>query len=303
MEAVLAEWVLSIEGTPAATTWAAVLALISALAHATFGALQKGRFNPWLVRGAIDFSYMVMALPIALFVFPLPQGEMWLILGGVLVVHLIYKIFQGLAYERAPYTAVYPIVRGTGPLATVTFAIIVFDEHYTLIQWAGVLLLSASILSLSLVNVREEVLDRRNLINALWLSFAAGIMVAVYTIYDAWGIRQAPNPFTFLAWFFVVDGLVFPFIAYRMWRRDPDRPPARPLLLRGFFGGLIGFVSFGCVMLATRLDKVGEAATLRETSVVFAALIGWAILGEKVDRARAALMVLIAMGAILVEFG
>lgn len=273
------------------------------MAHATFGALQKGRYNPWLVRGAIDFSYMVMAIPIALFVFPLPQGGMWLILLGVMIVHLIYKIFQGLAYERASYTAVYPIVRGTGPLATVIFAIIIFDEHYTVIQWAGVLLLSASILSLSLVNIREETIARQTLKNALWLSLAAGIMVAAYTIYDAWGIRQAPNPFTFLAWFFVVDGLIFPFVAYRMWRRDPNRPPARPLLLRGFAGGLIGFVSFGCVMLATRLDKVGEAATLRETSVVFAALIGWAILGEKVDRTRAGLMVLIALGAVLVEFG
>ncbi|MEM9043795.1 MAG: DMT family transporter [Pseudomonadota bacterium] len=299
----MADWVLSIEGTPAATYWAAVLALISAVAHATFGALQKGRYNPWLVRGAIDFSYMVMAIPIALFVFPLPQGGMWLILLGVMIVHLIYKIFQGLAYERASYTAVYPIVRGTGPLATVIFAIIIFDEHYTVIQWAGVLLLSASILSLSLVNIREETIARQTLKNALWLSLAAGIMVAAYTIYDAWGIRQAPNPFTFLAWFFVVDGLIFPFVAYRMWRRDPNRPPARPLLLRGFAGGLIGFVSFGCVMLATRLDKVGEAATLRETSVVFAALIGWAILGEKVDRTRAGLMVLIALGAVLVEFG
>ncbi|MEM9097310.1 MAG: DMT family transporter [Pseudomonadota bacterium] len=299
----MAEWVFSIEGTASATYWAAALALISALAHATFGALQKGRFNPWLVRGAIDFSYMVMALPIALFVFPLPEGEMWLILLGVLIVHQIYKVFQGLAYERAPYTAVYPIVRGTSPLVTVSFAILVFDEHYTLVQWAGVLLLSASILTLSLLNIREEKIDRRNLTIALWFSLGSGIMVAAYTIYDAWGIRQAPNPFTFLAWFFVVDGLIFPFVAYWMWRRDPNRPPARPLLLRGLLGGLIGFVSFGCVMLATRLDKVGEAATLRETSVVFAALIGWLALGEKVDRPRAGLMVLIALGAILVEFG
>ncbi|MEM8791314.1 MAG: DMT family transporter [Pseudomonadota bacterium] len=299
----MADWVLAIEGTDAAPTWAAILALISAFAHASFGALQKGRFNPWLVRGAIDFSYLVMAIPIALFVFPLPEDEMWLILVGVLIVHLIYKIFQGLAYERAPYTAVYPVVRGTGPLATVVFAIIVFDEHYSLVQWAGVLLLSSSILCLALINIQTETIGRRNLANALWLSVAAGVMVAAYTIYDAWGIRQAPNPFTFLAWFFIVDGLVFPVIAYRMWRRDPARPPARPLLLRGLLGGLIGFVSFGCVMLATRLDKVGEAATLRETSVVFAALIGWLLLGEKVDRSRAALMVLIALGAILVEFG
>ncbi|MEM6905706.1 MAG: DMT family transporter, partial [Pseudomonadota bacterium] len=282
----MADWVISIEGTDEGRFWAAILALVSAFAHASFGALQKGRHDPWLVRGAIDFSYMVMALPIALFVFPLPEGEMWLILVGVLLVHLVYKIFQGFAYQKASYTAVYPVVRGTGPLATVVFAMIVFGETYSVVQWGGILLLSGAILALSQVNIRSETLDRRTLAIALWLAFAAGISVAVYTTYDAWGIRQAPNPFTFLAWFFVVDGLIFPFVAYALWRRMPNRPTPMPLLLKGFAGGLIGFVSFGSVMLATRLDKVGEAATLRETSVVFAALIGWFFLGEKVGPAR-----------------
>jgi drug/metabolite transporter (DMT)-like permease len=56
-------------------------------------------------------------------------------------------------------------------------------------------------------------------------------------------------------------------------------------------------------MLATRLDKVGEAAVLRETSVVFAALIGWLFLGERVGWVRAGLVAVIAAGAVVVEFG
>ncbi|MBY8977235.1 EamA family transporter [Rhodobacteraceae bacterium NNCM2] len=299
----MADWIASIEGTEAAPFWASVLALISACAHATFGALQKGRFDPWLVRGAIDFSYLVMALPIAFFVFPLPVGRVWLILVGVFFVHLIYKILMGMSYQRGAYTAVYPVVRGTGPLATVVFAILVFQEQYSIGQWVGVLLLSGSILTLALVNISKEKTDRATITAALGLAFASGLAVAAYTIYDAWGIRQVVNPFTFLVWFFIVDGIAFPIIAYRMWRRDPNRPEPVPLMLRGLAGGLIGFVSFGCVMLATRLDKVGEAASLRETSVVFAALIGWLFLGEKVGPVRTVLMLLIAAGAVLVEFG
>lgn len=72
---------------------------------------------------------------------------------------------------------------------------------------------------------------------------------------------------------------------------------------RGIAGALAGLGSFGAVTLATRLDKVGEAAALRETSVVFAALIGWLFLGEKVGRARALIMIVIALGAIRIEFG
>ena len=82
-----------------------------------------------------------------------------------------------------------------------------------------------------------------------------------------------------------------------------DNPPAiGPLMTRGVIGGLVAFMSFGAIMMATRLDKVGEAAVLRETSTVFAALIGWLMLGENVGPRRLALMALIALGAVIVEF-
>ena len=77
----------------------------------------------------------------------------------------------------------------------------------------------------------------------------------------------------------------------------------KPLMAKGLLGGVIAFGSFGAVMLATRLDKVGEAAVLRETSTVFAALIGWLVLKETVGPRRIALMALIALGAVIVEMG
>ena len=72
---------------------------------------------------------------------------------------------------------------------------------------------------------------------------------------------------------------------------------------RGVIGAFVAFFSFGSIMVATRLDNVGEAAVLRETSTVFAALIGWLVLGEKVGPRRLTLMALIALGAVIVEAG
>ena len=83
-------------------------------------------------------------------------------------------------------------------------------------------------------------------------------------------------------------------------RRDLHRDPVAVLSM---IGGLIAFGSFGSIMLATRLDKVGEAAVLRETSTVFAAVIGWLVLKETVGPRRLTLMALIALGAVIVEFG
>ena len=300
----MTDWILAVEGTEAGHHIAMVLALTSALAHALFGALQKGRHDPWLTRGAIDISYGIMALPVALFVFPLPTPTLWLVLAGVFVLHAAYKWLMAMAYTRGAYTVVYPVVRGTAPVVTVLAAGIVFGEHFTGVQWAGTALLSLAILGLAAVNLRRVTVGREALVAALWLAFMTGILTSAYTVYDAFGIRLAEDPFTFLAWFFVVDGLLlFPWVALARWRRMADPPAPGPLMLRGFAGGLLGFVSFGAVMLATRLDKVGEAAVLRETSTVFAAAIGWIFLRETVGPLRALLMALIAAGAVIVELG
>jgi drug/metabolite transporter (DMT)-like permease len=299
----VSDWVTAVEGTPDGRTIAMALALLAAVSHAVFGALQKGRHDPWLTRGAIDVSYALMALPLALFVVPWPEGRAWLILGGAMVIHVGYKLAQAMAYSRGAFTVVYPIVRGTGPLVTVLAAGFVFGEHYSARQWFGVLLLSGGIMALAAVNVAETRIDRARLMRAVALAFVTGIFVAAYTTYDAFGIRYTPDPFTFLAWFFLLDGLTFPWIAFARYRRMLDPPELGPLLRRGLVGGLVAWLSFGAVMLATRIDKVGQAAVLRETSVVFAALIGWAFLGERVGPLRAGLVVLIALGAVVVEFG
>ena len=299
----MTEWILSIEGTPAGHTAALWLALSAAFLHAVFGALQKGRHDPWLTRGAIDVSYGVMAAPFALFVVPWPEPHMWLIFLGAFVIHVIYKLLQAWAYTKGAYTVVYPVVRGTGPLFAVVGAYLIFGERFNAVQWLGVAVLLSGIFGLAVYNLRNLVAARDTLHAALGLAVLTGLFVALYTTYDAYGIRATADPFTFLAWFFMIDGVVMPVIAWRRWHRMENPPEVAPLMLRGVIGGFIAFASFGSVMLATRLDKVGEAAVLRETSTVFAALIGVLVLKETVGPRRIALMALIAAGAVIVEMG
>lgn len=299
----MSDWLISLEGTEAGHRLALALALIAAFLHAVFGALQKGRHDPWLSRGAIDASYGLMAAPFAFFVVPWPAPHLWPILAGAFAIHLGYKVLQAMAYMRGAYTVVYPVVRGTGPLLTVIGAYWIFGETFTPQQWLGVAVLLAGIFGLAGYNLVHIVAARDTLPAALGLAFLTGGFVALYTTYDAYGIRAAADPFTFLAWFFFLDGLAIPVIAAKRWGRMPDPPAVGPLMARGVLGGLIAFGSFGSIMLATRLDKVGEAAVLRETSTVFAAVIGWFFLRETVGPRRLALMALIAAGAVIVEFG
>ncbi|QUJ77169.1 EamA family transporter [Sulfitobacter albidus] len=299
----MTDWITSIEGTEAGHRAALALALMAAFLHAVFGALQKGRHDPWLTRGAIDACYCLIAAPFALFVVPWPEDGMWIIFFGAFVIHLAYKTLQAMAYTRGAYTVVYPVVRGTGPLFTVIGAYLIFNESFNAVQWLGVATLMAGIFGLALYNLAYLETERDTLRAALGLAVLTGLFVALYTTYDAYGIRATPDPFTFLAWFFMIDGLVFPFVALHRWRAMADPPAVGPLMARGLVGGIVALFSFGAIMLATRLDKVGEAAVLRETSTVFAALIGWLVLKETVGPRRIALMALIAAGAVIVEMG
>ena len=299
----MSDWLNSIAGTPDGARLAMALALMSAVAHAAFGALQKGRHDPWLMRGSIDASLVVISAPVALFLVPWPTPDTFLILIGAIGLHFAYKLTVALAYERAAYTVVYPVIRGTGPLVTVLGASLLFQEHFTALQWVGVACLSGAMLLLALRNMAAEKIDLRGLRIGLVWALAGGMLVALYTVYDAYGIRQSPDPFTFLAWFFFLTALDFPILAAFRYRRLGAPGGVASLLRRGLVGALIAWFSFGGVMMATRLGNVGEAAVLRETSTVFAALIGWFILGETVGPRRLILMGLIALGAVIVQLG
>jgi drug/metabolite transporter (DMT)-like permease len=303
----MGELIVTLAGTPAGDALAAALALLSALAHAVFGAINKGGRDPYLNRGAINVAYGLMALPFALFVFPWPTGPVWGALAGAWAIHLVYEWLQARSFALGGFTVVYPIARGTGPLATVLAAGAVFGEHFTAGQWAGLLLLTGGIYGLALANVAAlghgDPAAARRLRGAILTALLTGVMIAVYTTWDAWGIRLAADPFSFLAWFFVLGGFGFPLVAAARWRSlsPAERPPLGELAVRGVFGALIAFLSFGAVMLATRVGHVGEAAALRETSIIFATAIGVLIFRESIDLRRLGLIALITAGALVIK--
>ncbi len=299
----MSDWLISVEGTETGRQVALGLAILAAVLHAVFGALQKGRHDPWLTRGAIDLCYAIMAAPFAFFVVPWPEPHMWPIFGTAFVIHVLYKTLQAASYTYGAYTVVYPVVRGTGPFFTVIGAYLLFGEVFTATQWLGVAVLLMGIFGLAIYNLMRLEAARDTLPLALALAVMTGVVVALYTTYDAYGIRATADPFTFLAWFFFFDGLVFPVVAAIRYRVMDNPPTLAPLMARGVVGAVIACLSFGSIMMATRLDNVGEAAIMRETSVVFAAFIGWAFLGDTVGPRRVALMVLIALGAVIVEWG
>ncbi len=298
----MGEWVLLVEGTELGRSIAMCLALVAAVLHAAFAAMQKGIVNPWIMRGAIDISYGIIALPIALIAVPWPEPHMWLIFAVTWGIHTAYKVLQAMAYMRGAYTVVYPVVRGSGSLFTIIAAFLFFGEVFSWGQLVGVAVLLSGIFGLALYNLKNLKLERETLNAALGFALATGAFVALYTSYDAYGIRASTDPFTFLAWLFVIDSWSMPILGLIYARSRNILLGGQGLLWRGPLGGIVAIASFGSLLMATRLGKIGEAAVLRETSTVFAALIGWVFLKETVGLSRVVLIALIALGAVIVEF-
>ena len=226
------DWLTSLEGTSAGSTLALILALQAALLHAIFGALQKRVTDPWTARSVIDGTYAAIALPFALFVVPWPEPHIWPMFAIAWVIHVGYKVAQAAAYSVGAYTVVYPVVRGTGPVFTVVGAGLLFGETFAPMQWLGVAMLVSGILGLAVYNLRHVVVDRARLPLALGLAVMTGGFVAAYTTWDAFVIRATENPFTFIAWFFLLDGLAFP-IVYLLRNRGQVPRPFAPLAKLG----------------------------------------------------------------------
>jgi drug/metabolite transporter (DMT)-like permease len=296
----MSDWIASLEGTEAGHQAALLFAVSAAILHAIFGALQKGRFDPWLSRWAIDAALVVFSFPM-IFLVPWPEPHMWPIFAGMMLIHFTYKVLMALSYTRGAYTVVYPVVRGTGPLFAVIGAWLIFDETFAPLQWLGLAVLLSGIFGLAVYNYIFLQTQRDTLLPALGFAVMTGFMVALYTTYDAYGIRATEDPFTFLAWFFFLSAIDFTLLVPLFGRPRFAGVNFRKLMVKGAIGAIVAYGSFGSVMLATRLDKVGEAAVLRETSTVFAAVIGWLVLKETVGPRRIALMSLIALGAVIVE--
>ena len=135
--------------------------------------------------------------------------------------------------------------------------------------------------------------------NGLIAAIVAGLLTTTYTIVDAQGVRAADHAITFIAWFFVLDGVgILAISAVRRGRKLPGLMKSEGM--RALYGGAISLVGYASALLAFRLISVGAAAALRETSVAFATLLARFTLKETIPRRRIIGILLIISGAILI---
>jgi len=255
----------------------------AAVLHAGWNALLKSSADKQLDTVALSVGSALIALAVAVWL-PAPARESWPWLAASAVVHILYFLFLAKAYHWGDMSYAYPIMRGGGPMIVALAGAAVFGEVLDPGQTLGVVLVCVGIVAFAAGKADPRA-----------TAFALGnaLVIAAYTLIDAKGARVSGSPVAYALWFFIANGIVL--YAYAGLRRGATVP--RHLLAnwpRVLIGAALTTGSYGVALWAMTRAPVALVAVLRETAVIFGAVIAYFMLNEKFTRRR-----LVATGAVL----
>lgn len=266
--------------------------LAAAVMHAAWNALVKSGDDKLLDTTAMAVGAGVLAA-LCLPFLPLPARASWPWLAASVVLHAGYFWALISAYRHGDLSTVYPLMRGLAPLLTTAAAFVLIGETPGRYGVAGIALISAGILLPAL-------LGRHGSRRAQAWAVANAVIIMAYSVTDGLGARASGNAVSYVLWIFFLDA--FPLTALALLRRGPAQVGAALLRWRHVvIGAALTIGSYGIVLWAMTLAPVAAVAALRETSVIFAALIGAWLLKEPFGRLRIAGAVLVAAGVMLLR--
>jgi drug/metabolite transporter (DMT)-like permease len=266
------------------------LALFAAILHATWNAFLRNGGDRLRTVTVMSFASTVVAFPFV-FAYPLPASGVWLYIVLSAVLQVGYSIFLVAAYRYGELGQVYPIVRGTVPLLVTLGGFLFTGDRLDHSQIAGVVLVAMGIMSLTLGKGRAST-------SSLLFAVATGAIIAAYATVDSIGVHQAGQSGAYTAWVLVLYGSLLP-VTFIIIRRKLMVDFRSPDTWKAFGGGLVAMVAYGVVVAAFSLGPAGPITALRETSVVFAVLIGRLFLGETLTFRRIIACLVVAAGAVL----
>lgn len=256
------------------------LVLLAALTHAGWNAWLKKTSPDFIGLGAIAVGWFLLGAAALVFV-GWPERVHWPYLVITTSVHTVYAAILVSAYRHGELSLVFPIARGTGPAIVALVSPGLLGERLAAGDAVAVLLIIVGILLIGLGRSIRTLRDRHAMIMAL----ATGVAIASYTLIDASGARVGSSPHVYTAWLFVLSALAQLTVTALVHRRETVAR-LKPHLRRGIAAGLLSALAYAVVLWAMTEAPVALVAAVRETSILFAALIGWGLLGERISRIR-----------------
>lgn len=240
-----------------------LIVLLAALLHALWNALVKTSGDRAITLGLVATGHCLPAFALMPFV-PIPAAEAFPFIIASTVIHWAYYYGLNIAYRFGDLSLIYPIARGTAPVMVALGAMVWADEALSLWAWIGILTVSAGIMVLAAIRHA----DKRGIGAAL----ATSAIIAAYSVVDGIGIRVSGTPIGYVVWLFAAEIFVAVFVIATRFNRA--RNISQRALVLGLTGGLISGLAYGLALFAKTLAPIGIVSAARETSVIFAAVIG-----------------------------
>ncbi len=289
-----------------ALTWPLVLAVLCGAAlHAAWNVLVKSAIDKTLDTALVHFMAAWVALPLLISV-GLPQPAAWPYIAVSLVLHIGYYVALAGAYHHGEMGMTYPIMRGFAPLLVALGSGAVLGEVPSAASWLGVLAITAGVALVGLAHPGEALHHHK----ALAFAFANAGIIACYTLVDGLGVRAelgaGGSALRYVMIMFVLDGLPYPLLVWL--RRTPAQRQevltyARQRWPMATLGGAASIGSYSIALWAMTQAPVASVAALRETSVLFAALLGTWLLKEKFGWQRALGTAVVVAGVVGLRLG
>ena len=260
------------------SAFALTLVLCAAALHALWNAIIKAAADRVLTLGAVSATTVLVGVAL-ITLFPAPAAESWPYIIASTLIHYGYYVFLFLAYRLGDFSQVYPISRGLAPVLVALGAQAFAGETLPILAWLGLLSVSFGIIVLSLPSIGVNP-------NPMAVAAAAGtgLLIASYSVVDGIGVRLADSPFGYIGWLFVLE---FPVIVIAALRERGKQMAVRWSAIRlGLLGGLFAALAYGLVIYVKIFAPLGAVSAVRESSVIFAAIIGAVYFGERPWRRR-----------------
>lgn len=265
--------------------------LIAAFCHASWNAIIRLRGDKLVSMTQLVIAAGVIAFP-GLFFFPILPAQAWPYVIVSAIVHVGYNTCLALAYHHGELTKVYPLVRGSAPLTTLVVSLVFLNEAVDASEVVGIVVVAAGIMALTLDRGWRVLIASPH---ALFYAAATSLCITAYTLSDGLGARLADNAHQYVVWLFFLDML--PTLAVVLLiRRRAFFAAIGENWLSGLAGGALSLVAYWIVIWAFTVAPIPIVAALRETSILFALLIGMLWLGEKVTPIRGASILLVLCG-------
>jgi drug/metabolite transporter (DMT)-like permease len=271
------------------------IVLFSALLHASWNALVRSAADKFLSTVQIVCGAGALAL-VLLPGLPLPATASWLHLAASALIHVVYFSLVALSYRGTDLSFAYPLMRGTAPALAALAAVWLLGETLQPGNWLGIALICGGVLSLAGSAWRHGMRHPAAVLSALG---NAGV-IALYTLVDGQGARLSGHAFSYTAWVFLLTaGLMLALTT--VLRGRAGLRPTPDAWRTGLLGGAGTLGAYSLALWAMTQAPIATVAALRETSIVFAALIGVLFLKEPMGRLRLLAVLLVCAGAVAIK--